>query len=332
MTSKKTQKTLSISRAQELSNSILIRWGFSLAEAKWITQNMIAAEIADKKTHGLTRIQFIKEFLLSKVNVTGTKELISESSSHLYYDAKYKLGFEPIYSAIEHAIDKLSSSAIVAIGIKDCLFSGYVGDYAHYAVSRGFIYMGFHNSIAALIPHGAAEPLWGTNPITIGIPSKGYPVIYDAAMSQIAGGQVLLSKKKGENLPDCVAMDKDGHITRDPFKSVGLLPHGHKGSGLAYIVELLAGSLTASKVGNSVPGGWGSYSILINPAMFRPLADFQADVKMSQVELKQARKANGVKEIYFPGERSAIARQKNEKKGTIAIPLPVYEELIKYNQ
>lgn len=332
MNSKHTQKTLLISEAQELSNSILKKWGFSLSEAKWITHNIIAAEMANKKTHGLTRIQFINQFLLSKVNISGTKELISEGTSHLYFDAKFKLGFEPIYDAMEQAFQKLKSSAIVAIGIKDCLFSGYVGDYAHYATLKGLIYMGFHNSVAALIPHGAAEPLWGTNPITIGIPSAGFPVIYDAAMSQISGGQVLLNQKKGIDLPNDVAMDKDGQITRDPFESVGLLSHGHKGSGLAYVVELLAGALTASRVGNSVQGGWGSYSILINPTMFRSLADFQADVKTSQDELKHAKKATGVKEIFFPGEQSARSRQINKKNRSISIPMPVYEELLQFNQ
>lgn len=332
MNSKPKNISIDIIAAKKLSNYILKKWGFSVTEYKWITQNMLAAEMVGKSTHGLTRLQFIKKFLLEKANKNIDFSIINQSSSHIFIDAKNKLGFQPIYEGLKVAYKKLKKSPIVLLGIKDCLFTGYVGDYAYETTQKGFIYIGFHNSTAALIPHGASVPIWGTNPITTGVPSEKNPVIFDAAMSQISGGQVLLSQKNKTNLPIGVAMDKDGNFTRDPFKSVGLLSHGHKGSGLAYMVELLAGALTNSKVGNIVPGGWGSLSILINPSFFRNLSEFKNDVNLSQKELKEARKEKGVKQIYFPGEQSALLRLEAEKKGSFLVSSSVYEELIQFTK
>ena len=100
----------------------------------------------------------------------------------------------------------------------------------------------------------------------------------------------------------------------------GLLPiAGHKGSGLAFIVELLAGALTGSRVGYSVPGGWGTFYILINRALFRPIDKFKDDVETAIKELKNAPKADGFDEIYFPGERSQKLREENLKAGEIEV-------------
>lgn len=322
-------QSISILTGTQLCTNILRKWGFSNLESKWITKNLIAAEMACKQTHGLSRLQFIDKYLLKNVNIKGKSSIISESQTHIYVDANSKLGFEPIYESLYKGFEKLKVSNVVTIGVKNSLFAGYVGDYAYETVKNGYIYIGFHNSTPALIPFGTIDPLWGTNPITVGIPGGEHPVIYDAAMSQISGGQVLISKKTNKKLPNNVALDESGNITRDPNKSAGLLPLGYKGSGLAYIVELLAGALTGSKVGGETMGGWGSFSIIINPTAYIPLEQLINSVNKSQIELKKSRKAKGVSEVLFPGERSTALFKQSQKNQQIEMPLEIYNEIIK---
>jgi L-2-hydroxycarboxylate dehydrogenase (NAD+) len=94
------------------------------------------------------------------------------------------------------------------------------------------------------------------------------------ASSQITWGDLLVAKNAGKEIKEGAAIDGEGNLTTDPGKAMegGLLPFfGRKGSGLAFIVELLGGALTGSRVGNNVAGGWGSFYILIDPTLFRPL-------------------------------------------------------------
>ena len=150
------------------------------------------------------------------------------------------------------------------------------------------------------------------------------------ASSQITWGDLLVAKNEGKQIKEGVALDSEGNITTDPSKAMegGLLPFsGHKGSGLAFIVELLGGALTGARVGNNVPGGWGSFYILIDPTLFRPLDDFKTDVQTAINELKTSPKMKGFDEIYFAGEHSYKIRQENITNGTIDITEKLYNDL-----
>ncbi|NOZ04149.1 MAG: Ldh family oxidoreductase, partial [FCB group bacterium] len=129
-----------------------------------------------------------------------------------------------------------------------------------------------------------------------------------------------------------VAIDNHGNSTSDPNKLLeggGLLPiAGRKGSGLAFIIELLGGALTGSRVGFSVSGDWGSFYILLDPALFRPLADFKKDVATAIDELKRTPKMTGFTEIYFPGEQSYQSRKRGLEEGRIEISENVLRKLL----
>lgn len=120
-------------------------------------------------------------------------------------------------------------------------------------------------------PLGTTKDLWGTDPITVSVPTHTIPVILDMASSQTTWGDLMVAKTEGKQIKEGVAIDADGNMTIDPAKAMegGILPiAGHKGSGLAFIVELLGGGLSHSRIGGAVEGGWGSFYILIDPTMF----------------------------------------------------------------
>lgn len=284
---------MEIGEARDLSKQILAKLGFGLEEAELITQNLIEAELVEKKTHGLVRLLSIAGLVaVGKITVNDQDiSLINEQKATLHFDGKYKPGFYAIYKSLEKAFSKVKETGILAVGLKDLAYaSGYIGDYARLAAEQNLIFIGFHNSPGGLVPFGTAKNLWGTNPITIGVPTHGAPVILDMASSKSTWGNLLLSKNEGKDLPVGVAIDKAGEPTIDPNEAMlgGLLPiAGHKGSGLAFIVELLAGGLSNSRVGGAVEGGWGSFYLLIDPTMFRNLNDFKNDVQKAIDELEK---------------------------------------------
>lgn len=324
---------MTIQQATDLSNSILVKLGFSQEEASLITQNLIEAELVEKKTHGLVRLPVIaRNVSAGKIIVTNEDlEVISEHPASIHINAKHKPGFYVIYKSLEHAFEKVEKSGILAVGIKDLAYaSGYIGDYARRATEKDLIFIGFHNSPGRLVPYGSTKGLWGTDPITIGIPTQSIPVILDMASSQCTWGDLMVAQTEGKEIKEGAAIDGEGNLTVDPAQAMegGILPiFGHKGSGLAFIVELLGGALSNSRVGGVVDGGWGSFYILIDPEMFRDLNEFKSDVQKAIDELKSAPKAKGVNEIFFPGEQSYLKRQKNLERGEIDVSEKLMESL-----
>lgn len=324
---------MKISEAISLSNKILQKMGFRLEEAKLITQNLIEAELVEKKTHGLIRLTAVKKQIeAGKIKVSMDEiEIINEHPATLQYDAKYKPGFFAIYKSLEKAFEKVKLSGMLAVGIKNISYaSGYIGDYARLAAEKNLIFMAFSKSPGGLVPFGTTKNLWGTNPITVGIPTHDVPVILDMASSQTTWGNLMIAKNDGVPIREGVAIDAEGNITTNPENAMlgGILPiAGHKGSGLAFIVELLGGALVGSKVGGGNQAGWGTFYILINPVMFRSLQDFKDDVQIAIEELKNAPKANGVKEIYFAGEQTALKRKKNLANDEITVSEKLMSEL-----
>lgn len=324
---------IKITDATQLAIKVLIRFGFTSNNASLITKNLIEAELAEKRTHGLIRIPSIKKQIENKkISVdSDTHEKISESSISLHLDGKNMPGFIVIYQSLKIAIQKAKGSGIFSVGLKDVGYaSGYIGAYARIATENDLIFIGFNNSAGGLIPHGSKKELWGTNPLTIGIPTNDDPVILDMASSMTTWGNLILAKQEGKKLPSNVALDGDGKPTTDPEKAMGggILPFGgHKGSGLAFIIELLAGALTGSRVGYSVKGGWGSFYILINPSIFRPLQEFKLDISKAIDELKNAPKADGVSEVYYAGEQSNKLRKLHLGSGEIEVNDSLLDEL-----
>ncbi len=323
---------ISLDQVISMSYQILAGWGFHDDEIGYINRNLLDAELSGRKTHGFVRLlSFKNQYDKAKLDTKPlVLNVISQSPVHLHIDGKNKLGFGVLYEALKLAIPKAKQSGLVAVGVKNTGVTGFIGSYAREAVKEDLIYLGFHNSTGGLIPYGSIKEMWGTNPLTVGIPTFDIPVILDMASSQITWGDLLVAKNENKQLKEGVALNSNGEVTTNPIEAMGggLLPFSrHKGSGLAFIVELLAGAVTGSRVGNNVPGEWGSFFILLNPELFRPLDEFKKDVQTAVSELKNSPKANGVSEIFFAGEKSYKLYKQNLENGYFEISDKLYNDL-----
>ena len=319
-----------ISEVKKTAIKVLVKNGFDREVAQGCVRNIIEGELVGKKTHGLIRV--LHQISRYEKGTVKTEKLllktIKKTTKNLYLDAGYLPGYYAIYESLKSSIPLAKKNKLFAVGIKDCDITGYIGDYARVATENNLIYLGFHNSQGGLVPYGAKADSWGTDPFTVGVPTNHYPIVYDSASTQITWGDLMLARKAGKKLNDNVAIDEKGNVTADPHKASALLPFfGHKGSGQAMVVEMLGGVLTGSGVGKNIQGGWGSFYILIDPTMFRTLNEFKKDVQTAIDELKSLPKAKGVKEIFYPGERSAKLRAKHLKQCWIEVDDKLWEEI-----
>jgi len=325
---------ISIKDAEKLSSDVLRKLGFKLSDAKLITKNLIDGEITDRKSHGLVRLPVIKS-KLEEGKVTNSQEdaeIVKETDSTLLFNAKNKPAFIAIYQSLREAIKRAKKTKIMIVGIQDAAYcSGYIGSYARVATENDLVFIGFNNSPSGLVPFGAKKRLWGTDPFTVGIPTHKIPVILDMASSKVTFGDLIVAKQEGNKIESNTIIDSGGKATTNPVEVLsggGMLPiAGHKGSGLAFIIEILAGALTGSMIGTAVKGGWGTSYILVNPDVFRSLEEFKDDVGTAINELKSLPKADGVEDIYFAGEKSYLAMQRNLEAGNFKIEDSLFQKL-----
>jgi LDH2 family malate/lactate/ureidoglycolate dehydrogenase len=220
---------------------------------------------------------------------------------------------------------------------------GAAGYYAGMAAARDLIGIATTNGNLVLAPWGSVTPTVGNNPIAIGVPAgEEPPILLDVATSVVAGGKIDLASAEGDELPEGWSMDAAGRPTRDITAALaGLgIPLGapaaaHKGFGLAFAFEVLAGALTGARFGRehtveveSGPRPWdeGHFFLAIDPALAMPLAEFKARVDRMIREVCDSRSADGAGSFHAPGER-AFRRRENALRDGIMLPASIWRRL-----
>ena len=160
-------------------------------------------------------------------------------------------------------------------------------------------------------PPGGRTRTLGTNPLCFAAPTGGeYPLVFDMATSAIAGYKVRMAAHQGRTLAEGLIMDALGRPTTDPNDYVAgglLLPAGgHKGFGLALMVEVLAGVLTGAQFGQHAGithGKEGHFFLAIDPGLFLPREEFTRRMDELVRHVKAGERLEGIAEIVVPGER-----------------------------
>ena len=223
------------------------------------------------------------------------------------------------------------------VGIKNSGHYGLSGYYAEQAANKNLIVFCFTNAPPAIAPHGAKKTLFGTNPICFGTPtSSKVPFILDTSVSMINRGKIRVAAKTGKKIPEGVALDKFGKPTTDAKKAlegVQLPIAGFKGSGLAWMVDILSGVLTggnhAGKVKDpfndfSGPQNIGHLFIVFKANLFQK--NYNQRIKDNIKTIKRLPKIKGIKEIMYPGQNKFKRFKKNSKK-EINIPEIIKKDL-----
>ena len=325
-----------------LLNQIFQKHNLSKDHSKIVSDYLIKAELLDAPSHGLARLKMycdrIKKKLINPKPKIKIKK-ISNSISHV--DANDSIGFVAADIGIKQAIKNAKKTGIGLVAIKKSGHYGLSSFYAEQAVKNNLIVFCFTNAPPALAPYGAKKSLFGTNPICFGAPTGKAPFILDASTSMINRGKIRRASKLGQKIPYGVALDKYGQITIDANKALEgtQLPIStFKGSGLAWMVDILSGVLTGSSHSGktkdpfddfSGPQNMGHLFITFDPKIFIG-KNFIKEMKINISRIKRLPKAKGFKSILYPGERKNKIYRKNLNKD-ISIPSKILNEINELN-
>ena len=303
---------------------------------------LIKAELVEAKSHGLTRLKMycdrIKKRLINPKPKIKIKK-ISSSISHI--NADNSIGFVSADIAINQAIKNAKKTGIGLVAVKKSGHYGLSSFYAEQAVKKNLIVFCFTNAPPALAPYGAKKSLFGTNPICFGVPTGKVPFVLDASTSIINRGKIRRAHKLGEKIPYGVALNKSGKITtnaKEALLGTQLPIASFKGSGLAWMVDILSGVLTGSSHGGKTkdpfddftgPQNVGHLFITIDPKVFVG-QNFMKEMKRNIKLVKKLPKAKGFSSILYPGERKNKTYKKNLNKD-IFIPSKILKEMDELN-
>jgi len=327
---------------KKLITKILIKHKLSKNHANICADALINAELVGAHSHGLSRLKMYCDRINKKVINPKPKikiKKISHSISQI--DANNSIGFVAADIGIKQAIQNTKKTGIGLVAIKNSGHYGLSGYYAEKAVKKNLIVFCFTNAPPAIAPHGARKSLFGTNPICFGTPtSSKIPFILDTSVSVINRGKIRVAARTGKKIPEGVALDKFGKPTTDAKKAlagVQLPIAGFRGSGLAWMVDILSGVFTGGNHGGKVkdpfddfsgPQNIGHLFFTMKSNLF--VGNYSERIKENIKRIKRLPKIKGVKEILYPGQSKLRKYKKNLNK-KINIPTNIAGDLKKLN-
>ena len=300
---------------------------------------LINAELVGAPSHGLSRLKMYCDRIKAKLINPRPKikiKRISQSITHI--DANNCIGFVAADIAIKTAINSAKKTGIGLVAVKNSGHYGLSGYYAEQAVKKKLISIILTNAPPAIAPHGALKTLFGTNPICFGAPTASkIPFILDTSVSMINRGKIRVAAKLGNEIPEGVALDKFGKPTTDAQKAldgVQLPIAGFRGSGLAWMVDILSGVFTGGNHAGRVKDPFNDFSgpqnighlfIVMKQGLFVG-NNYNKRIKENIKIIKKLPKKKKIKEILYPGQNK-YSRYKNNLKKEILIPEKIFLEI-----
>ena len=317
---------------------IFKKYKLTSKQAKISADIIIKAELVGASSHGLSRLKmYINRIKRKLINNSPKIKIKKISKSISLIDADNAIGFVGADFGIKQAIKNAKSTGIGIVAVKNSGHYGLSSFYAEQAVKKNMLVFCFTNAPPALAPHGSKKSLFGTNPICFGTPTgTKVPFILDTSVSLVNRGKIRLAAKLGKKIPKGSALNKYGKPTTsaiEALEGVQLPIAGFRGSGLAWMVDILSGVLTGGNHGGKVrdpfddftgPQNVGHLFIVFKSNLF--LNNYTSRIKQNIRNVKKLPKVNGIKEILYPGQSKFRIYKKNMKK-KINIPKKILRDL-----
>lgn len=322
---------------------ILEAAGAPPAEAARVSHHLVGANLAGHDSHGVVRVPRYVDWHAAGYILSGKSvEVVTDGGGFVLLDGGYGWGQVVAEQATRIAIARAKEHGACVMGLRNSSHLGRVGDYAEMAAAEGLISVHFVNVGGSVLvaPFGGVERRFSTAPFCVGVPLPKGPVVLDFATSLVAEGKVLVASNGGKALPKGALIGPDGVLSEDPRTLYGdYAPVGprrpedglgairafgeHKGSGLAFMCELLAGCLTGSPTSGPIKERGrvvnGMLSLHLSPRHFGDEAGFHAAAQSYLDWVKSCRPASAEEPVLAPGEMEARRRAERRQSG---VPLP----------
>jgi len=345
-------KVFPIEVLREFSTRIFLHFGVPKADAAQAADVLASADLRGIDSHGVARLTSYFELLSEGlINPTPKIKILRSTPSTATLDGDNGLGLVVGPQANEIAMDMAGKAGSGWVSICNTNHFGIAGYYVLQALKRDMIGWAMTNSTKLVTPLWGAERMLGTNPIAIAFPGKNEPpIVIDMATCAAAYGKIEMARRRGQPIPQGWGIDNQGRGTVNPDDIVAggaLLPlgsdrerGGHKGYGLAIMVDVLCGALGGANWGpftppfalrqeipaRSVGKGIGHFFGAMRIDGFIEADEFKRQIDDYVRTFRATRPAPGTNGPLIPGDPEREAEQMRSKQG-IPLIMPVIEEL-----
>lgn len=306
----------------------LLGEGLDEYSAQATAECMVMADLYGIVTHGSVVLpSHIKRIQTSGYNLSPSFKVVNETASFAVIDANNSIGFASASYSMQYAIEHSKKSGIFSVFSRNANAYGAASCYAMMACKENLIGITFCNSPTAMAPIGGKDKLFGTNPLSVVIPTgDDHPIIIDMATSKVAKSRFLQMKREGKPLGEGWALDKNGVPTTDPDEGIqGLVcpMEGFKGYGLALVIDVLAGLLSGAAWQNSVkrfynetgdPMNVGHFFMVIDPEKVMGKI-YWTLIKNYVDNIRNSSRVAEDTPIAVPGDDKHFAKSKNTIDG-----------------
>ena len=272
--------SLSLQEIYDLAKKTLLANSCDEETANILSDLIMKAERDGSLSHGLFRLPaYVSGLKSGKINGKARPEIKKITPSVIKVLGNNCLAPIVLNKSIPELVKVAKENGVAVLAINNSHHMAAMWPETEAIAEQGLVAFACTSYKPAVAPAGAIKPLYGTNPISFAWPRKGKaPVVYDMATASMAMGEVQVAKREGHKVPLGTGLTKEGKETTDPGEIADggvLLPFGgYKGSGIAMMVELLAGALvgdnfsyeTAAKDNNDGgPPSGGEFILAISP-------------------------------------------------------------------
>jgi len=327
---------------RQFCEQVLTTLGVPPENARVTTDVLVLADLRGIDSHGVARLgRYVSGLKEGYMKPKDESRVLRETKATALIDGGQSLGQVVGKKGMDLAIAKAKDTAVGVVVVRNSNHYGIAGYYSLLALEHDLIGVSMTNAAPLVVPTFGRTALLGTNPISLTAPAtKEKPFVLDMATSTVPRGKVEVYQRLGKPMPHGWAVDETGKSSSDPARVLnalakrlggGLLPlggegedlGGHKGYGLALMVDVLCGVLSGAATGLQVYADEkrpdvGHFFMALDPTAFRPLDEFKGDMDRLARELKESPKAQGQDRIYVHGEKSFARMEKFRKEG---IPL-----------
>ena len=246
---------VSVGTLTDLVVRIFLHHGVSAENAGPVAETIVSAERDGAASHGLLRLPgYISTLQSGWVDGRALPVVTDAAPALVATEAANGFAQPALRASATLLRAKAHNQGIAAVAIRNSHhFAALWPDIEPFA-AEGFIALAMVNGRQRMVVWGGKRKLLGTSPMAFACPRPGrLPLVWDQASSVMAQGELLLAAQRDDILPEGVGLDAEGRPTTDPHAVLdggSLLPFGgHKGSSIAFMIEILAGALTGGPFG-----------------------------------------------------------------------------------
>lgn len=318
--------------------------------SKIAAEVIVTADLFNLQTHGIERMQDYYSAMIDGKLVPGAQpEILHQTPISALVDGHEGIGHSLSVWCMRLAIDKAKKSGVGIVSLRNSNHYGFAGYYPLMAIQEHLMGFSVTNTEGLMVATGSKEALLGSNPIAFGMHAEPYPFLLDMATTVVPGGRLSLYTRDGRELLPGWGIGKDGQMSLDPAevraginskKYGGILPlgglgeehSGHKGFGLALMVEVLSGILAGGNTSNLIRrydkhDRMSGLFVAMDYAMFGDAAEMEQHLSHYLRTIRESERYDPEVPIYTHGEKEFRSCTRNEVNGIYIRDVTLAEQL-----